>query len=213
MLGPPRLFLSRPGLLTKFLPSRQRHGASSILTTNSLTITTSFALGTAKTPISASSSPTTLRTLRFTEEEQLDRRNFTMNIGFTGTRLGMTKGQLAELERLLTIATKLYPGETYFHHGDCVGADEQAHDLVAEKFPQIKIVIHPPDDDRSRAFCMTSHIVNIPQPYLIRNTNIVLNSEILLAAVKKNEEELRSGTWYIIRKAKALKIPVTIIER
>ena len=42
-------------------------------------------------------------------------------------------------------------------------------------------------------------------PYLERNLNIIKNSSILIACpIDKNNEELRSGTWSTIRKARKL---------
>ena len=37
------------------------------------------------------------------------------------------------------------------HHGDCVGADKEFHDICASN--NIKIIIHPPIDEKLRAFC------------------------------------------------------------
>ena len=45
-----------------------------------------------------------------------------MIIGFTGSRKGMTGEQAAVVMRLLLSATE-------GHHGDCVGADEQFHEM------------------------------------------------------------------------------------
>ena len=46
-----------------------------------------------------------------------------MIVGFTGTQSGMTDKQKKELKTLLlAVATEL-------HHGDCIGADREAHDI------------------------------------------------------------------------------------
>lgn len=50
------------------------------------------------------------------------------------------------------------------------------------------------------------------KPYLQRNLDIIKNSSILIACpVNKNKEELRSGTWSTIRRAKKEKIQVIIL--
>jgi hypothetical protein len=96
--------------------------------------------------------------------------------------------------------TRLYAVE--FHHGDCVGADAEADDLIAQ-IGGCKIVIHPPDNPRKRAFKTRypGRIVLPAKPYLMRNHDIVDATDILIAAPKTNEEELRSGTWATIRYA------------
>lgn len=125
-----------------------------------------------------------------------------MKIGFTGTRKGMTEQQRAELVRMLQ-AYK--PAE--FHHGDCVGADEEAHRLVAKS---TKIIIHPPRDQRYRA-CMTADKVHVPKEYLERNHDIVHDTELLIATPKEKAEKLRSGTWATIRYAKSIGRTVIVI--
>lgn len=69
-----------------------------------------------------------------------------MKVGFTGTQLGMTGFQIEELTKLL-MATTI----TQFHHGDCIGADEQAHEIA--KALGIPVAIHPPINPSKRAFC------------------------------------------------------------
>lgn len=84
-----------------------------------------------------------------------------------------------------------------FHHGDCVGADAQAAEIARE----VGYLIHghPPDKDSQRAF-FPSDILYEPKPYLERNKDIVLSSEMLIATPKEREEQKRgSGTWATIR--------------
>ena len=68
-----------------------------------------------------------------------------MIVGFTGTRNGMT-GQQNEAIRKWIAKNK--PSE--FHHGDCVGADAEAHDLF--EGAGAEIYIHPPIKRENRAF-------------------------------------------------------------
>jgi len=48
--------------------------------------------------------------------------------------------------------------------------------------------------------------------YLERNLDIVKNSSLLIACpINKNKEELRSGTWSTIRKARKHKLTIYIL--
>ena len=116
--------------------------------------------------------------------------------GFTGTQIGMTVRQSAELARVL-----MEEKVDEFHHGDCIGADAQAHEIAYRQ--GIKIVIHPPTDPRKRAYCRKHDVIVLPEkPYLVRNHDIVDASNFLIAAPKNHHEELRSGTWATIRYAR-----------
>jgi hypothetical protein len=118
-----------------------------------------------------------------------------MKLGFTGTRNGMNYKQYAEFRTYVT-THKI----TEFHVGDCLGADAEAFDIVREFCPGVKIVGHPPDDDKHRAFCDYDE-EREPKPYLERNHDIVDESDSLFAIPFTNEEVLRSGTWATIRYA------------
>jgi hypothetical protein len=52
-----------------------------------------------------------------------------MKIGFTGTRKGMSQHQK---EQFVLKMFELDPSE--FRHGDCEGADAEAHDIIREFF-------------------------------------------------------------------------------
>ena len=116
-------------------------------------------------------------------------------IGFTGTQKGM-KGYQPFLIRLFF---KKYASEiSEVHHGDCIGADKDFHDIAKEFL--LKVVLHPPKNPSKRAFCKAE--VEFPkEEYLDRNHKIVDNCDMLIAT-PKGEEELRSGTWATIRYAK-----------
>lgn len=118
-----------------------------------------------------------------------------IRVGFTGTRQGMTDEQKAALDRLFS---ELEHDAVEFHHGDCIGADEEAHEL-AENY-DFTIEIHPPDDDSKRAFCYTL-VIHEPKPYLERNRHIVDATEVLVAC-PNGQEQLRSGTWSTVRYAR-----------
>lgn len=86
-----------------------------------------------------------------------------------------------------------------FHHGDCLGADAQAHGVAREL--GFWIVVHPPEEPRGRAFC-DGDVILPEKPFLVRNRDIVDASHLVLAAPKTAEEVLRSGTWATIRYAR-----------
>src|ERR1700728_238931 len=97
-------------------------------------------------------------------------------IGFTGTQKGMTDAQRLAVQQLF-----LGLGATIVDHGDCIGADEQADDLV--RSVQCRIRIHPPTNDKKRAFCaIEGEVVYPPLPYLGRNKGIVNATTALIAA-------------------------------
>ena len=132
-----------------------------------------------------------------------------MILGFTGTQVGMTELQREALIRVLRVYDI-----TEFHHGDCIGADAQAHESVVTHTSS-RIVIHPPADERKRAWCHTKVVattvsVLAPKPYLDRNKDIVNASEGMLAA-PRGPEELRSGTWSTIRYARKCSKKVLIV--
>jgi hypothetical protein len=124
-----------------------------------------------------------------------------MIYGFTGTQIGMSPRQKIGLRAHLIVAE---PGSE-FHHGDCIGADEEAHYIALEL--GLRIVIHPPLNDSKRAFCKLATLVLEPKDYIPRNHDIVDASEVLIAAPKTYEEELRSGTWATVRYARKINKP------
>lgn len=122
------------------------------------------------------------------------------SVGFTGTRHGMTAAQRCEVDKWLS-TRELRVG----HHGDCVGADAQFHDLLVKR--DIPIVIHPPDNDKARAFCSTGNIIEVkePLPYLARNRVIVKSAVFMLATPSEGyepEPARGQGTWSTVRFAR-----------
>lgn len=140
-----------------------------------------------------------------------------MTLGFTGTSQGMTQRQQATVRYLFS---KLVL--TVLHHGDCVGADAQAHQLAIDLSAQV--IIHPPSDPKLRAFCAevryystdeifsrssTDSYIRPPKTYLARNRDIVKEGVDGIIGAPKDfmaPTNLRGqGTWTTIgyaRKAK-----------
>jgi hypothetical protein len=74
----------------------------------------------------------------------------------------------------------------------------------------LSIHIYPPSDPKLRAF-NKADILMPEKPYLIRNVDIVTDSEILIGCpIDKTKEDMRSGTWYTIRHAKKIGMQVVI---
>lgn len=127
-----------------------------------------------------------------------------MRIGFTGSREGMTDNQVDKFGGLII---GLKPSE--FHHGDCVGSDEMAHEIVREVMPECRILIHPPTLRKFRAFCEGDYHYQV-KPYLERNRDIVACTDLLIAT-PNGLEKRRSGTWATIRHARDLNLNIEII--
>lgn len=133
-----------------------------------------------------------------------------MNIGFTGTSKGMTPRQKVTFRRVLSEALdELKSSKFEFHHGDCVGADAEAHDITY-LLQYFFIVLHPPINQSKRAF-KHGDLTLKAFPYLDRNKHIVADTDRLIATPAQKEEQLRSGTWSTVRYARKAGKPVTII--
>ena len=136
-------------------------------------------------------------------------------IGFTGTRGendaggGMTKVQESSFYRL--IKSKTF---NEFHHGDCIGSDKQAHEMVKRyrknTKQSVKLIGHPPRYNKFRAYC-DFDMEHKTHEYLRRNHYIVEDTDILIAT-PLGPEELRSGTWSTIRYARQINRTIYIID-
>ena len=125
-----------------------------------------------------------------------------MKISFSGTRKGMSNIQ----KKIVTHLLSIYKPDKV-RHGDCIGADNDFHNIA--KDIGIDIILHPPINEKYRAFCDSKEILEA-KDYLDRNRDMINSSELLLAT-PKDKEVLRSGTWMSIRYAISRKIPVWII--
>lgn len=133
-----------------------------------------------------------------------------MKVGFTGTRHGLTRHQVATLRHVLA---KLFstPGEHTFTHGDCVGADACAHQIVRTEHANVSIRILPSNIDVNRAFCEGAHVVEAPSEPLRRNEKIVRLSDVVVACPSEPTEMSRGGTWFTVRAARKAKRELYII--
>jgi hypothetical protein len=133
-----------------------------------------------------------------------------IKIGFTGNRYGLNDEQKEQIVYLLDKYNNIIVS-----HGDCIGSDTEFHDICVNYRnininKQIRIDIYPPNISKLRGFNKGDIIMN-EKPYLQRNSDIINNSSILIACpIDKNKEEIRSGTWSTIRKAKKQKLEIYI---
>lgn len=126
------------------------------------------------------------------------------HIGFTGTQKGMTPPQKEAVAYLFD--SNLY-GD--LHHGDCIGADRDAHTIASSL--RMRIHIHPPEIEHPRAWCQGYYAIYDPKPYLERNSDIVLATSVLIATPFQFYELLRSGTWATVRRARKAKKRIHIV--
>jgi hypothetical protein len=104
--------------------------------------------------------------------------------------------------------------ELWAHHGDCIGADEQFHNLAITH--SFAIHLHPPEIRLKRAWCRLAelHDSESPKPYRERNQDIVNAVDLLIATPAQPEADprsKRSGTWMTIRLARRANKPHVII--
>ncbi len=118
-----------------------------------------------------------------------------MIVGFTGTRRGMSRDQQL---RVFSLLQRLTPRRV--RHGDCTGGDAEFHEMVFAL--GIPIDVHPPSEDRYRAFCTTGKItIHQPNDYHTRDRHIVQGSTVLIGA-PLNPTNRGGGTWYTMEYAK-----------
>ncbi len=115
-------------------------------------------------------------------------------VGFTGTRSGMRRAQRITVDLLLRDMRV-----ERFHHGDCVGADAEAHALAMAR--ELYIVLHPPTNPTKRAFCKGARETRDPLSYLARDRAIVAETSLLIAAPRDDSDPGDGGTWYTINYA------------
>lgn len=135
-------------------------------------------------------------------------------VGFTGTSKGMSPEQKAAVKAYLLEIIAQHPNETVeFHHGLCIGADEQAAAIAKEL--GCLIVAHPgfsPRNPNGRLFRSDftgNDEVRAEKPHIKRDREIVDETQEMIAGPLGKAEEVRSGTWttvrYAVKKGKSVK--------
>lgn len=132
-----------------------------------------------------------------------------MIIGFTGSRHGMSLEQRVVVEKVCKQIASL-DGKHQFHHGDCIGADAEAHDIF--KKAGFETHIHPPRLTLRQAHCQ-GDVCYPPDDYIPRDRRIVETCEVLIGTPKELKEVLRSGSWATIRHARRTKTKCLIVLR
>jgi len=126
-----------------------------------------------------------------------------MVVGFTGTHKGMS---FAQRDVLVDLLRQHQP--VAFHHGDCVGADEQAAYLAYTL--GIPVVAHPPADPKQRANTSWGTVLP-PASYGDRNQAIVDACDLLIAAPAGPERLRGSGTWWTVRMARRAEKSIQVV--
>lgn len=90
-------------------------------------------------------------------------------------------------------------GARVLTHGDCLGADAEAHAIAVEL--GVRVRIRPANVAGMRAYCSGGEVVAGPEAPLVRNRRIVDDGEVLIAAPGMMQEQRRSGVWATIRYA------------
>jgi len=131
-----------------------------------------------------------------------------MKVGFTGSRRGMTSKQQAAL-RMLLVGISIWREDIEFHHGDCIGADEQGF-RIATSLGNYTTFAHRPQN-LAFAADTKSDVIYPRRPYHERNKVIVKECHAYIGTPNTMTEEVRSGTWSTIRMARKTGNPLVII--
>lgn len=140
-----------------------------------------------------------------------------LTIGFTGTKEGLSYKQKDTLISFIAFEVQLSgDGGVVGRHGDCIGADA-TFDSICEAL-NVPVIIHPGKSKNGgnpfRAFCGTnrpSTLILEEKDYLVRNDDIVKECTFLTVCPKEKEEQIRSGTWTTVRRARKRNRPVVFI--
>ncbi len=131
-----------------------------------------------------------------------------LDVGFSGSRHGMTHEQLAHYYQILNTT----PIRT-LHQGCCTGADRQAYMGAYYLRKQITIHSWPPTkpDWEAHDWPQYTDIMHAHLDYHDRDREIVHNSGLLIATPKSLKDK-SGGTWYTISYAQAQEVPVLLIK-
>lgn len=134
-----------------------------------------------------------------------------ISVGFTGSRIGMTNSQKSWLSLILGEYADydFFEGEKkFFHHGCCVGSDEQAHyGALALGY---RVVGYPSNlGPKYTAAIFKEDFFTLwsPDNPLARNIRIVEASTFLIAAPRTGSK----GTWHAYNYAINISKPVVLL--
>ena len=127
-----------------------------------------------------------------------------MIVACTGSREGASE---AALDAFRAWLDDLDEAVEEAHHGDCLGADTQFHQIVKEQ--DVFVHVHPCTIRSQRSYCQGDQVHPVAPP-LVRNRTMVDLADHLVAFPSTFEEVMRSGTWATIRYARKIGRPGTI---
>lgn len=134
-------------------------------------------------------------------------------IGFTGTRRGMADKQKEAF--IFRVKHQMrFHHKISFHHGGCIGADEDAHYMARDM--GLMTYVHPSDIEDTQAMLSKNTITAIydAKPPLDRNIDIVKACDLLIATPAQKYEVIRSGTMaYNPTSSKIQKEPYNHLSR
>lgn len=121
------------------------------------------------------------------------------HFGVTGSRSFPFHREQRETARGI-MKRLLEEGFLWQHNGLCIGAD----DWMGETWQALggKLYGHPGHDDKGECHTrcsLTPDLVVQERPFLVRNVDIVVAGETLLAMPSTDRESTRSGTWHAVR--------------
>ncbi len=121
-----------------------------------------------------------------------------IHLGFTGTRKGMTYLQRETVRTLIIHLAETY-GWLTVHHGACIGADAEFHNICMNLPHKYVMQIHQhlPRDPKLRAY-LQGGLLEAPKDYDERNLDIVQASNFVIAAPLQEQPQIRGGTWQTI---------------
>jgi len=123
-------------------------------------------------------------------------------IGFTGTRRGMTPSQLGAIQRLL----EENPEWMTVHHGGRVGADAQMHTLVLDQGREA--VVHP---STSRLAAPIGRATELPKVSPREARRSIVDSSAVLIAAPAWPGSVRKALSSTVQYAKYHGVPVIIV--
>jgi len=140
---------------------------------------------------------------------QLARPDQVVQLGFTGTKVGMTPAQAVGVAAFLGQFARFVG-----HHGLCIGADIQFDGLARAALGFEHMVMYPASGVGPKAGSVPASpgdVMRAPQPPLLRNAVIASTVDVLLATPKEEHMQLRSGTWTTVRYALSHNKPVFVV--
>lgn len=129
-----------------------------------------------------------------------------IRVGFTGTRHGMSPTQIEAVVMIMKRVASI--GMVLARHGDCVGADEDFHDIARSVSAFVEI--HPGSSSAMRGHSCADR-TRAPSGFLERNRRIVDLSALVIATPFEPTHRDRGGTWYTVDHALKCKKPLALV--